>query len=1226
MRVLTVSLLVLSFGCAPEVPKQLDSPFSMASHSMAFANYADGYPFSELDADLAVRMFGAEVCQNAASPCELTPAARAFVKRANRAMEGGRCEGFAVLSSLFEAGQLDPVDFEGATARELTLEGNARLQRELAYWFATQLVPEASTEKTKQYMAKDVMPALASALAKDSKERWRIGIVRKKGKTISGGHALTPIGYYSDPTQKGVYWLRVYDNNRPDAERLMKIDTVNNRWEFEASENPEKSPRLYFGDASNKNPLYLAPVFTRQGTLPCEFCKSGGSVQVSTTGGAQVSASGVGVSDGELTGPVSPGFSQGLDDAPATFIYNLPAASAQNFVLTHPEDADYPFAEQGVEIAGGTFTVSVDDLQITATDQLQLQNNGGAVKYTNASGSSLRLKTELALTDGGALSVAAVVSGASSDVSANVDPLTGQVSIAAGNSAGAQVTMVVTTTNGAGEETTGQLTFTSNGDGGITADTSAWAGGDPLTGTVTNNGMTMTVTNACEDGVRSGMETDVDCGAVCMTKCDVAKGCSTGADCASTFCHATTKLCVATSCEDATRSGDESDVDCGGSTCARCALGQACAGNADCSSNAACVGSVCAATWVVGLTVNGLPSTAQVVVQNNGGDDLTLSGNGSFAFPTRVVGPYAVTVFSQPLIATCTVVNGAGTATADVSNLQVNCTPTWALAGTVSGLPMGESIVLQNGADALTLTADGAFTFNNRVTGAYAVTVQTQPTSASCVVANGSGTATSNVSGVTVTCATGYSIGGALTGLPIGQQVTLRNNGGDDLTLLGDGPFTFATRVSGAYAVTVSAQPMGAACTVSSGSGTASANVTSVTVGCVASGDLDPSFNMVGWLASPQGTGSDFWTDSVLNPDGTMTLAGQITVGAGDTDWVISKVTAAGTLDPSFGLGGHATLGRGAGIEYPRGIFRDGSGNFVVVGGLWGATDPDLGVARFTPTGSLDTTFGISGTQISDPGQWEYFEDVAQDATGRYVAVGRRSIAGAGPHDALIVRVNANGTLDNGFGTNGVVTWNAGGDESATSVAIDSATQDILVTVAAGGDTVVLRYNSIGGLVSGFGTGGVLTVDLSGIILDDWPYRVVMSGTNFLVVGRVDNPVNSDLVVARFTSTGAPDTGFGTNGKRVIDNGGNEVGYAITPGPAGGWYVGGHSDGSMLVSRISGSGVIDTTFGTAGLFAQPLANSALAYDLLVDGSQRIVALGTIRLTGTEDLGVCRILP
>ena len=76
----------------------------------------------------------------------------------------------------------------------------------------------------------------------------------------------------------------------------------------------------------------------------------------------------------------------------------------------------------------------------------------------------------------------------------------------------------------------------------------------------------------------------------------------------------------------------------------------------------------------------------------------------------------------------------------------------------------------------------------------------------------------------------------------------------------------------------------------------------------------------------------------------------------------------------------------------------------------------------------------------------------------------------------------------------------------------------------------------------------------------------------------------------------------------------------------GGWYVGGHSDSSMLVGKVSATGVVDTTFGTTGFFQDVVANSALAYHLMVDSAQRIIAVGTIRLTGTEDLGVARLTP
>ena len=80
---------------------------------------------------------------------------------------------------------------------------------------------------------------------------------------------------------------------------------------------------------------------------------------------------------------------------------------------------------------------------------------------------------------------------------------------------------------------------------------------------------------------------------------------------------------------------------------------------------------------------------------------------------------------------------------------------------------------------------------------------------------------------------TTYSIGGTVSGLS--GTVVLQDNGGDDLSVSGNGAFTFATKLpsGAAYNVTVKTSPSGQTCTVGGGSGTvASANVTSVTVNC----------------------------------------------------------------------------------------------------------------------------------------------------------------------------------------------------------------------------------------------------------------------------------------------------------------------------------------------------------------------------------------------------------
>ena len=82
-------------------------------------------------------------------------------------------------------------------------------------------------------------------------------------------------------------------------------------------------------------------------------------------------------------------------------------------------------------------------------------------------------------------------------------------------------------------------------------------------------------------------------------------------------------------------------------------------------------------TYTIGGMVSGLSGTG-LVLEDNGGNNLTISGNGSFTFTTPVPddGSYNVTVLTQPSspTQTCAVTNGSGTANANVTSVQVACT------------------------------------------------------------------------------------------------------------------------------------------------------------------------------------------------------------------------------------------------------------------------------------------------------------------------------------------------------------------------------------------------------------------------------------------------------------------------------------------------------------------------------------------------------------------------
>ncbi|MFM2152938.1 MAG: hypothetical protein RL199_1373, partial [Pseudomonadota bacterium] len=103
------------------------------------------------------------------------------------------------------------------------------------------------------------------------------------------------------------------------------------------------------------------------------------------------------------------------------------------------------------------------------------------------------------------------------------------------------------------------------------------------------------VDGTCFDAVKNGGETDVDCGGASCARCSVASACLLPGDCVSGACGGTPKKCLAPSSSDRVRNGDETDVDCGGSSGKACALAKSCLVRADCAAGAVCANGRCAA-------------------------------------------------------------------------------------------------------------------------------------------------------------------------------------------------------------------------------------------------------------------------------------------------------------------------------------------------------------------------------------------------------------------------------------------------------------------------------------------------------------------------------------------------------------------------------------------------------------------------------------------------------
>lgn len=111
------------------------------------------------------------------------------------------------------------------------------------------------------------------------------------------------------------------------------------------------------------------------------------------------------------------------------------------------------------------------------------------------------------------------------------------------------------------------------------------------------SGWFVCVQPSCQNGLEDDDESDVDCGGSSCAACAVGHVCDIAQDCSSGFCSGnyedSVSHCFPESCHDGLRNGEETDVDCGGSSCPKCDRGGRCQIEDDCEARLSCTDSVC---------------------------------------------------------------------------------------------------------------------------------------------------------------------------------------------------------------------------------------------------------------------------------------------------------------------------------------------------------------------------------------------------------------------------------------------------------------------------------------------------------------------------------------------------------------------------------------------------------------------------------------------------------
>lgn len=380
-----------------------------------------------------------------------------------------------------------------------------------------------------------------------------------------------------------------------------------------------------------------------------------------------------------------------------------------------------------------------------------------------------------------------------------------------------------------------------------------------------------------------------------------------------------------------------------------------------------------------------------------------------------------------------------------------------------------------------------------------------------------------------------------------------------------------------------------------------------------AGGTLDPTFGTNGVVITDLGSSSDSGVNIVLQPDGKIIMA-----GSNGSASILVRYNSNGTLDNTFGANGQLTTSLHGFARVA--LQSDGK---VVVGG---ELNSGSGIARYTSNGAVDGTFGTNGVVVAgqDPNFSISFGDLAIQPDGKIVVVGTQ-ITGGHTYPAVIARFNENGTLDENFRIKYFDDTNFPGSlqHFARGVAFQADGKIIL-----SGNMVSNEGNSniaLGRLTTGpdawldptFGTNGQGTVVTPlanfthgrGALSIQSDGKIVLAGT----MTNSFNPVNENLVIARYASNGILDSTFGGSGIVITDLGQNEVGNDLAVQSdgklivAGKIYSGTASD--FLLVRYNSNGSLDPTFGDAGKAIIDLGGSDSAMGLVLQPDGKILATG-----------------
>lgn len=354
-------------------------------------------------------------------------------------------------------------------------------------------------------------------------------------------------------------------------------------------------------------------------------------------------------------------------------------------------------------------------------------------------------------------------------------------------------------------------------------------------------------------------------------------------------------------------------------------------------------------------------------------------------------------------------------------------------------------------------------------------------------------------------------------------------------------------------------------------------------------GTLDAGFGIQGKSVIPYDSRDDYSYDvsMALQPDGKIVVSGSTYMHSEPYShdlYMTIRLTGEGQIDPTFGGNGKVITSLGPGLSgNPGAVVVQPDGKIAVGGSVEGPFQAfvDFAMVRYEPTGALDQSFGNNGivfTPVGEGAGIDGIEDMAVLPDGKILAAGN-AILPNGWERGAIVKYNPDGSLDNSFGTQGIVLTDVNSyNASVYGIAVKADSSIIIcgsnLDLQTGGyDLFVAKYAPDGGFPSvNFGFNNTAITDVS--FLDFCGAVAIQPNGNIIVAGFTGDEFHQDFIVARYLDDVV-------NGKPEIDH---ENAPQIFPNPVSDILkisVKDNQDLSVVIQNMDGKEVYSSRLGSS---------------------------------------------